>query len=209
MATAWAWGVAAGGLGLNALIKSNQDQSRLKKQVPPPTVLTINVHDIFVVGVVATTVSALTAFLLFNYAALQFLRPALATRTLRLQSFSIFFCAIWLFATQIPFTVYYATRAARVTAFIGTVQLPDAVIKSVEKTLGTSSVYREIPYLRAPAIIPWIALIFFLIAASVLLAASRRVPSTHAHTHATQAKKGSIESTSMHEKGTAETAERA
>ncbi|KAF8875111.1 hypothetical protein BD779DRAFT_1428527, partial [Infundibulicybe gibba] len=176
MAAAWAWGVAAGGLGLNALIKSNQDQSRLKKQAPPPTVVNISVHDIFAVGVVATTVSALVAFLLFNYAGLLFLRPALAARTLRLQSFSIFFCSVWLLAAQIPFTIFYATRAARVTAFVGTVQLPDTVIKSVEKTLGTSSVYRQIPYLRAPAIIPWITLISFIAAASVLLVASRRVP---------------------------------
>ena len=43
LSLAWAWGIVAGGTGLNALIKSNQEQARLKHHVPPPTIVTINV----------------------------------------------------------------------------------------------------------------------------------------------------------------------
>ncbi|KAF8992190.1 hypothetical protein BDQ17DRAFT_1369917 [Cyathus striatus] len=40
---AWAWAIIAVGVGLNRLIKSNQQQTRLRNQVPAGTTLDINV----------------------------------------------------------------------------------------------------------------------------------------------------------------------
>jgi hypothetical protein len=51
LAVAWVFAVIAACVGLNALIKSNQDKSKLKQLAPPPTVVFIDTngasHDTF------------------------------------------------------------------------------------------------------------------------------------------------------------------
>ncbi|KAG6910345.1 hypothetical protein DXG01_011414 [Tephrocybe rancida] len=180
LSMAWAWGVIAGSVGLNALIKSNQQKSRFRKLVPPPTKLSINTHDVFNSGVVLTTVGALIAVFCSIFVLMLFTTRRLAVRSLRIQALILAFCATWLFATLIPFTDFFANRSAQITASIGGVQLPDSLVKASEKALGTTSVYKEIGYLRLVAILPWITLLFTVIAAAVLFAASGRVSTPRA-----------------------------
>lgn len=188
LAMAWAWGVIAGSVGLNALIKANQQKSRLRKGVPAPTIVTIDTNDVFQSGVVLTVVGAFIAVLCSTFILMVFFTRGLAARSLRIQSAILAFFATWLFATLIPFTTFVANRSAQVSATIGGVQLPPSIIKQAEQTLGTTSVYNRIGYLRLVAILPWITLLFTIVASVVLFVAgspARRVPVTAAD-HTTQ-----------------------
>jgi len=181
---AWAWGVIAGSVGLNALIKSNQEQTRLKKLVAP-TVVTIDVHDVFRSGIVLTTVSALIALVCFLSILHLLVAPSSCTnpaKALRIQAAILTFCGVWLFATIIPFTSFFATRSAKVTASLDGLQLPSSLVNQAERSLGTTSVYKKIGYLRLVAILPWITDLFTAIAAIVLFMAASGVtaPTTEA-----------------------------
>lgn len=66
--------------------------------------------------------------------------------SLRLQAFiGLVFCAI-LFGAMVPYTVYFANRQAQVTAFIGSIQLPESIIKATEAQSGSTSIYKHIDY---------------------------------------------------------------
>ncbi|KAF8066554.1 hypothetical protein FPV67DRAFT_1416901 [Lyophyllum atratum] len=187
LAMAWAWGVIAGSVGLNALIKSNQEKSRLRKGVPPPTVVTINTNDVFKSGVILTVVAALIAVLCSIFILMAVFTRGLAARSLRIQAAILAFCAVWLFATLVPFTVFFANRSAQVSARVGNIELPPQIIKQAEQAMGSTSVYRQIGYLRLVAILPWITLLFTIIAAVVLFMAgspARRVHAAPGHTTA-------------------------
>ncbi|KAF9556858.1 hypothetical protein CPC08DRAFT_72606 [Agrocybe pediades] len=173
---AWCFAVMASSFGLNALIKSNQEKSKLKKLAPPPTVLNIDTSDIFNAGVVATVASLLIAVIISKMVIAPFLpwTRGLAARTLGTQSLILFLCALFLLGSQIGYIVYYVNREAKVTAFIGPTQLPDAVVRSVEKASGSTRIYKDIQYLKYCAYFPWFALLFTLIAASILFIASRK-----------------------------------
>jgi hypothetical protein len=177
---AWAWGVVAGSTGLNALIKSNQEKARLKHHVPPPTVLIINIKDIFHPGVIATALSAFISVLCSSYVILLLLPrfnigpTPLSTRTLGLQAYSLTFSVLWLFAVQIPFMQVYRTHSAQVHAFVGGVELPSELVHKVEKTLGATSVYKKISYLKLTAIMPWFTIFFTVIAIIVTFMAKSR-----------------------------------
>jgi len=62
---------------------------------------------------------------------------------LRIQTWALFFCALWIFATVIPFDVFFATRSAKVTASLNGVPVSQAIIQSIEKSLGVSPIYKE------------------------------------------------------------------
>lgn len=105
-------------------------------------------QDVYHTGVVVTTVCAIIAVLTAIFMFLHIIpRSALASRTTPvLQSGLLAFCALWLFAALVPFTLYFAQHEAKVTASLGGIELPQAVILQVEKLLGVTSVYRDIAY---------------------------------------------------------------
>jgi hypothetical protein len=186
---AWGMGIAAGGVGLNALIKGNQEQTRLKRHVPPPTILTIDIHDVFNTGVVVTTVSALvgvicsTAILLLFT---PFLRVPSYSGTIRTVAYTLTFCAAWLLAALIPYTFYFATRSAVVTATVNGIKLPDGLVEKAQASLGATSIYHKMYFLRLVATVPWATFLFTVIASIVLFTAASRATS-HAMTHASHA----------------------
>ncbi|KAF5345492.1 hypothetical protein D9757_013509 [Collybiopsis confluens] len=192
---AFAWAVIAGSVGLNALIKSNQQQSAVRKILPAGATLDVNDDDVFHSGIVITTVSALIAvlssiYILILLSAISSVRNTsassptrltrLSNRILPFESISLGFCALWLFATQIPFTHFFATRSASVRAFVNGVPIPPAFVQTVQNQLGFKTIYRQIGYLRLVAILPWFTILFTAIASAVSFVASRRRPSvTH------------------------------
>ncbi|KAG5351473.1 hypothetical protein C0989_006352 [Termitomyces sp. Mn162] len=151
-----AWGIIAGSVGLNALIKSNQAKSDFKKLVPAGTTVDIDDHDAFASGVVLTTISALIAVLCFLFISMQICSQRLALRSL------------------LPFTDFFANRSAKVTAFIAGQQLPASIVKQAENAFGMTSVYRHLSYLRLVAILPWITLLFAIVTSAVLFNAGSR-----------------------------------
>ncbi|EIW55806.1 uncharacterized protein TRAVEDRAFT_22244 [Trametes versicolor FP-101664 SS1] len=176
----FAFGVIGFATGINALVKSNDQKDLVKNQAPLGAVVTIDTGDVFKVGCVVTAVcAALAALSLASLVLLLFTRPAksgaaLSTRTLPLQGGLFAFLTLWLFAALVAMTDFVANREAKVTAFIGTLQLQPAVIKTVEAQLGVTSVYREIDYLRLAVILPWIAFLFGAISTALSFAAARR-----------------------------------
>lgn len=117
--------------------------------------------DVFNSGIVVTTICALIALLSLLYFLLTLLSrspsttttttprsrgPALGTRTLPLQSLTLGFSALWLFATQIAFTDFVAKREAGISATIGGVSVPESLVQATEAQLGLTSVYRRISY---------------------------------------------------------------
>ncbi|TFK66464.1 hypothetical protein BDN72DRAFT_899796 [Pluteus cervinus] len=204
LAMTCAWGIIAGSVGLNALVKSNQEKSSIHHAVPPPTIVIINTSDIFNSGVVLTTVSALIAATSFLFVLHHFLssfsirnRKSITTapstgpgtasvsdhtpqeirvhpsaRALFVRSLILGFLGVWLLATLIPFTVFFATRSANVRAFLGGIELSPNLIATVEHSLGLTTVYREISYLRLVAVLPWFTMLFTLFSAALLYLSS-------------------------------------
>jgi hypothetical protein len=121
-------------------------------------------------------------------------RSGISTRTLPLQYLSLAFLAVWLFATQIPLSLFVSTRSVQVSAFINGIKISDGFVKTVERALGTKTRYKDYDYraLRLPllpfsfknhsvfnpctvnllAILPWFAFLFTLAAAVVSFLAS-------------------------------------
>jgi hypothetical protein len=106
------------------------------------------------------------------------------------------FASVLLLAVTIAFTTIFATKSARVSASIGTLQLPQSVIDSQAKALGVSPVYKEqsyrelqsspalqsadaiCPSVLHAAILPWFAWLFTSVAAVALLSESRTDPTS-------------------------------
>ncbi|KAI0366031.1 hypothetical protein BV20DRAFT_698427 [Pilatotrama ljubarskyi] len=177
----FAFGVIGFAMGINALVKSNNQKDLVKREAPLGAQVDVNTDDIFDVGCVVTAVcAALAVVSLASLALLLFARSTtasnvpLSTRTLPIQALLLSFLTIWLFASLVPMTDFVANREAKVTATLGGVQLQPSVIKAVEQSLGVTSVYHEIDYLRLAVILPWIAFLFAAISSALSLAAARR-----------------------------------
>ncbi|KAG5652144.1 hypothetical protein H0H81_006127 [Sphagnurus paluster] len=181
LSTAWAWAIISASFGLNALIEAHRSQNALKSRAPPPTVLSIDVSDANISGIVLTVGSILVGLLTSNFVGgmcFDFSRN-LVNRTLKLQALLLTFCCAWLFACATAFTYIFANRGAVVRAFVNGVELPHSVITALEKASGSSADYKTKDYLRYLAIFPWITLLFTAIAAMVLFqASSPRGPTT-------------------------------
>ncbi|KAJ7040941.1 hypothetical protein C8F04DRAFT_1081077 [Mycena alexandri] len=178
---AWAWSLISLAVGINAFVKSNRDKSRIISEVPPPTTISLNTNDVFRAGVVVTVISAIIMVLCTIYIGLLVVdanaRSGISTRTLPLQYLSLGFFAIWLFATEIPVSLFVSTRSVKVSAAIGGLELPNSVIQTIERALGTKIAYKDFSYLKLIAILPWFAFLFTVVAAVVSFLASSRADS--------------------------------
>ncbi|CAA7270472.1 unnamed protein product [Cyclocybe aegerita] len=198
----WCFAVIASSVGLNALIKSNQEKSKLKRLAPSPTRVEIDTDDISVAGIVATTASLLIAVLASNFFFAMYLSftKAFSARTLRLQGAILFVASFFLFGALVPYLVYFVNRHAEVTAFVGDTQLPDSVVKAVESASGSTSIYKDIYYLKLVAILPWFSLLFALIAAGILFKAGSSTPKAEVTPAADSSSASEKEDASHHEK---------
>ncbi|KAI0777605.1 hypothetical protein BD413DRAFT_466919 [Trametes elegans] len=177
----FAFGVIGFAMGIHALVKSNDQKDLVKQEAPMGATVNIDTDDVFQVGCVVTAVcGALAVVSLVSLALLFFNRPStkssepLSTRTLPLQAGLLAFLTVWLFASLVAMTDFVANRQAKVSAFLGSVQLDDSIIKLVEGQLGVTSVYKDIGYLRLAVILPWIAFLFGAVSSVVSIAAARR-----------------------------------
>ncbi|KAI0002524.1 hypothetical protein BJV74DRAFT_604703 [Russula compacta] len=169
-----AWCIISGSIGLNALIKSNQTQTRFRKLAPPGVTLEFHINDLYQPGVIVTTICAILALLatIFLFVTLRW--PKRATGSLRIQAWIFTFFSVWLFATQIPYTVFVATHRAKVDAFLGGAQLPAQTVQAGLAAAGESDKYSKLHPAVLLAIFPWISLLFTSFLILLLLAAERR-----------------------------------
>ncbi|KAI0795002.1 hypothetical protein C8Q75DRAFT_730833 [Abortiporus biennis] len=179
-----AFGAIGTGVGINALVKSNNDKDLVRNNAPAGATVTINTDDIFDSGAVMTVVCGLItlATLVFFPLVLISRSPKLSNFTLPLQTGIYSFLSIWLFATLIPVTDFFANRQATVTAFVGTIPLPASIVQAAEESLGVTPVYHKIDYLRLAAILPWFTLLFSTITSVVSFFAWRISKKTAAST---------------------------
>lgn len=174
------FGCVAACIGLNALIRSNQAQTRLKRLVTAPMVLDINVSAITNVGIVATVANILTAGVAF-LALCSTIFPAtqaLANKTLRPTAAILAFTSLWVLACMIPYMVYFARDSAGLRAFIGQNELPQSLVQQTAARSGHSTRYRTMWYLRLLAIFPWFSIVAGAAASFVLFRAASAVDST-------------------------------
>ena len=72
--------------------------------------------------------------------------PRLNAKTSKINSILLAFLSVWLLATLIPFTLFFATRYAHVRAFIGSQELPESVVQATQQSLGVSNKYSDKDY---------------------------------------------------------------
>jgi len=180
-------GILGGCVGLNSIIKRNQQVARIKHTVEATHItLQVDTWDLLRSGVVLAvgcTVLAVVAniwqLLLFRDMRRSKSQPSarqqpLSTRTLPIQWMSLTFMSIWILACEIPVTKFAATGAAKTKAFLGGQQLPDSIVSATQAQLGEDPAYWAQGYVRLQIIPPWFAFAFAAITAVVSFMASRR-----------------------------------
>lgn len=170
----FAFGVIAMGVGINALVKFNDEKRDLRKQAPQGSTVDVNANDVLDTGYNITVVCGVLALL-----SVIFLVPTLfGARFLRIQSFVLGFFTLWLFATLIPFDVFFANRSAQVSASIAGFPIQPSVIQTIINSLGQTTRYKDVGYLRLVAIIPWFTFLFGVTSTVLAFMASRRSRAT-------------------------------
>ena len=157
-------------IGINALVKSNDQKSAVNKAVPRPTIVTINVRgnasiswlafleihsnpyffrtDVYVLGVLTSTACLLIVAFTTIFLGMTLSRPKSFRRTLFFQAVLLISSSAWLFSVLVPLTVFHAKRSARVNAYLDGIQLPSYIVNTVENALDITSVYKRIQYRR-------------------------------------------------------------
>ena len=100
--------------------------------------------DIFQPGVIITTICTALALLAVIFLLVTQVWPKRATGSLKTQAWIFTFFSFWLFATQIPYTVFVATHRAKIDAFLGGVQLPEQTVQEGLAAAGESDKYRKL-----------------------------------------------------------------
>ena len=72
--------------------------------------------------------------------------PTATRRTLVISSSLHAFFSVWILAALIPFLVFVRNRSAQVSAFLGEVRLPDALVAQQQAALGVTPIYWEHDY---------------------------------------------------------------
>jgi hypothetical protein len=100
--------------------------------------------------------------------------PRNADGSLKIQAWIFTFFSVWLFATQIPYTVFVANRHAKIDAYLLGEQLPAQAVQAALAAAGESTKYSKLHPAVLLAIFPWISLISSVVLILVLFAAARR-----------------------------------
>ncbi|TRM62198.1 hypothetical protein BD626DRAFT_58016 [Schizophyllum amplum] len=170
---AFAFGVTGLALAVEALEKSDDEKAQVKAVAPSGTTVDVNFSDILDAGIAVTVACGITA-LLSLLSMLALLLPRLRTVPARLVAPLFFFCAVFLFATLVPFDLFYSTRSANVTAHIGAITVPPSVVQQIQEAAGLSNKYSDKLYLRVVAIVPWFAFLFAITSGVLMLLSQSR-----------------------------------
>jgi len=155
----FALSLASFALEIHSLVESKDDKKRLKKVAATQGAkISIDTSDVLNPGYVLTAALGLTLVSCLGFLALNIRKaPSL------LQPLLLSFCAAWVFATLVPFTLFVATHRAKLTGTLFGIPISQQVFDILEKGIGATSIYNKIDYLRQAVILPWIAFLFILI----------------------------------------------
>ncbi|KAG8805350.1 hypothetical protein FRC17_005555 [Serendipita sp. 399] len=184
---AWAFGCLGGAVGVNAIVKRNQEVSHVKGLVAALHItLWVDTWDLLRAGIVLAVGCAVLAVVASIWIGLILLdssksssssssaRP-LSTRLLTAEWASLAFMTVWLLACNIPVTKTAVNGRVHTRAFLPTgVELSQAAVATTERSFGINSAYWSRDYIHLQIIPPWFAFLFALVATVVSFLASRR-----------------------------------
>lgn len=178
VALASAWCHISWAVTVNALIKSNQDMSRIRR-LASPAVITFHHSDLTISGALVLLFSAVLA-LTFTVAVVLFLlpstnrirsRPPLATTLISL------ILTLGLTAALATYTFFVAHHRLIITAVLAGNTIPQAIIDQHAKSLGIDTRYSHFFHLKLAAILPWFAVLLAYLAVASLWFGYRCSPS--------------------------------
>lgn len=102
--------------------------------------------DVFVTGAVITALCALLAILSGVFCAFTWCPTRHRVSFLRIQSWALFFCAAWLFATLVTYDYFFATRSAQITINLDGLLVPEPVIQRLANLLNFTYAYRDVSF---------------------------------------------------------------
>lgn len=109
--------------------------------------LTFYTPDVFQTGAIITAVSIVLFVLSSIYLTALLVRPSKHTpRVIAIQAAILAFFALWLFAALVPYTHFFRTRSANVTATIGSVPINSGLVAALENEFGLTPVYNRLGY---------------------------------------------------------------
>ncbi|KZV83318.1 hypothetical protein EXIGLDRAFT_701539 [Exidia glandulosa HHB12029] len=149
-----ALGAANMALGINALAKSIDEKHRVQDFAPTGVQVNINDNDVVAVGAVLTVGCGLLGLAAFISLLLGLFKSPWPTHP-RLSGGIILFFTIWILAAAIPTILIARTREADVSAFLGSVKIPDILVHAAEEAAGVSRVYWDHDYLHWASIVPF------------------------------------------------------
>jgi len=155
---AWCWGIIGTASGINALVKSNDQKSAVNKAIPHPTIVTINVRDVYVLGVLTSMACLLIVAFTTTFLGMTLCHPKSFRRTLFFQAVLLISSSAWLFSVIASLTIFHAKRSARVNAYLDGIQLPSYIVNTVENALDITSVYKRIQYSNKDSYTPRFAM---------------------------------------------------
>ncbi|KAK0211903.1 hypothetical protein IW262DRAFT_340438 [Armillaria fumosa] len=182
----FATGVATGGVALNCLNKGKDEQDRINENLPneactrlfflPCTSVNIDVKDLADSAIVVVLGALLSVFLSAVYMVL----PLFHTFASNPSKLKVFEPLSWVLSTVlilgglIPLTVFFATRKAGITVFLGDLEVSTQIVDELLVILHEQTTYKHIGYLRPLVIIPWFTMFFSAVAAGVSWVYHRR-----------------------------------
>ncbi|KZP22390.1 hypothetical protein FIBSPDRAFT_931180 [Athelia psychrophila] len=172
------FGAVGGSLGVSALVKAESAWNKFTAGLPNGTFVLVNATDLLTPGAITTIICFLICINALVFLLFIVIPPAkrvqMSARTLLFQATTLLVFGLGLFGTLVPYTLFVARRAPGVSAFIGVVQIPDAILKDIEKATAWSGDYKDVPYLRILAILPWVTFAFTMVTTAISFIGLRR-----------------------------------
>ncbi|CCA72290.1 hypothetical protein PIIN_06224 [Serendipita indica DSM 11827] len=186
LALAWCFGVIGGSVGINSIVKRNQQVADLKRLVAPIR-LWVDTFDLINSGIVLAVGCGVLSVVCSIWIGLILLdsrkrttegthisRAPLSTRLLKFEWISLAFMDIWILACAIPVTYIGRTGNAHVRAFLANNELAPSVVAATQSRLGVKSDYWHNYSVKLQVIPPWFTLLFGVIAAAISFTAARK-----------------------------------
>ncbi|KAN0079843.1 hypothetical protein V8E55_009409 [Tylopilus felleus] len=161
-------------IGLSGLLRARQELSYINQQVVPHGIIDLGIHDVIVSGAIITAICGLLAVLSVVFFVFTWRPIKHRASFFHIQSWTLFFCAEWLFATLLTFDYFFSSRSAQIIINLNGRPVSPSVIQHLAHILNFTHAYQATYFLRLLAVMPWFACILAVVAGVMLqLAASR------------------------------------